>query len=246
MKLFNWINPLWIMDNFLTTRFDPVTATAAATAAAAAAPTAATVLPAVAAPSILGGGLTGAGMMTAGSPIIPGLLASSTPGLMGGLGTLGGTAMGATGAASALNPSVPTTFMNQNISPLLTNEATRNAASFNPSQFATQGFSDGVMNQYAPNFADIARGTSEGFTGGGYAGSFLDNIGGSAMDALKANPFQAAGLGLNIYDRMNASQAPLQPSATLRSQQLMGQQMPSITPQFNSTLQLPRRPILIG
>jgi hypothetical protein len=29
MKLFNWINPLWIMDNFLTTRFDPVTATAA-------------------------------------------------------------------------------------------------------------------------------------------------------------------------------------------------------------------------
>jgi len=239
MKLFNWINPLWIMDNFLTTRFDPVTATAATTLAAEA-------LPAVAAPSILGGGLTGAGMMTAGAPIVPGLLASSTPSLMGGLGSLGGAAMGATGAASALNPAVPTTFMNQNISPLLTNEATRNAASFNPSQFATQGFSDGVMNQYAPNFADIARGTSEGFTGGGYAGSFLDNIGGSAMDALKANPFQAAGLGLNIYDRMNASQAPLQPSATLRSQQLMGQQMPSITPQFNSTLQLPRRPILIG
>ena len=157
MKLFNWINPLWIMDNFLTTYFDPVTATAAATAAgAAAAPTAATVLPAVAAPSILGGGLTGAGMMTAGSPIIPGLLASSTPGLMGGLGTLGGTAMGATGAASALNPAVPTTFMNQNISPLLTNEANRAAASFNPSQYATQGFTDGVLNEYAPNFADIA------------------------------------------------------------------------------------------
>jgi hypothetical protein len=239
MKLFNWINPLWIMDNFLTTYFDPISATAATTAASQA-------LPAVAAPSILGGGLTGAGMMTAGSPIVPGLLASSTPGLMGGLGSLGGAAMGATGAASALNPAVPTTFMNQNISPLLTNEATRNAASFNPSQFATQGFSDGVMNQYAPNFADIARGTSEGFTGGGYAGSFLDNIGGSAMDALKANPFQAAGLGLNIYDRMNASQAPLQPSAMLRSQQLLGQQMPSPTPQFNSIPQLPRRPILIG
>jgi hypothetical protein len=246
MKLFNWINPLWIMDNFLTTYFDPVTATAAATAASAAAPTAAAALPAVAAPSILGGGLTGAGMMTAGSPIIPGLLASSTPGLMGGLGTLGGTAMGATGAASALNPSVPTTFMNENISPLLTNEATRNAASFNPSQFATQGFTDGVMNQYAPNFADIARGTSEGFTGGGYSGSFLNNIGGSAMDAVKANPFGAAGLGMGVYDRMNQSQAPLQPSAMLRSQQLLGQQMPSPTPQFNSALQLPRRPIYIG
>jgi hypothetical protein len=239
MKLFNWINPLWIMDNFLTTYFDPITATAAAT-------TAAELLPAVAAPSILGGGLTGAGMMTAGAPIVPGLLASSAPGLMGGLGSLGGATLGATGAASALNPSVPTTFMNQNISPLLTNEATRAAASFNPSQFATQGFTDGVMNQYAPNFADIARGTSEGFTGGGYAGSFLDNIGGSAMNAVKANPFGAAGLGMGVYDRMNQSQAPLQPSATLRSQQLMGQQMPSVAPKFNSTLQLPRRPIYIG
>jgi hypothetical protein len=76
MKLFNWINPLWIMDNFLTTRFDPVTATA---------------LPAVAAPSILGGGMTGAGMMT--SSQLPGLMASSTPGLMGGLGSFGGAAM---------------------------------------------------------------------------------------------------------------------------------------------------------
>ena len=244
MKLFNWINPLWIMDNFLTTYFDPVTATAAATAAgAAAAPTAATVLPAVAAPSILGGGLTGAGMMTAGSPIIPGLLASSTPGLMGGLGTLGGTAMGATGAASALNPSVPTTFMNQNISPLLTNEATRTAASFNPSQFATQGFTDGVMNQYAPNFADVARGTSEGFTGGGYAGSFLDNIGSSAMDSIKANPFGAAGLGMGVYDRMNQKQEPLKPSSM---QQLIRQQQAAPPAQFNSMLQLPRRPIYIG
>ena len=244
MKLFNWINPLWIMDNFLTTYFDPVTATAAATAAgAAAAPTAATVLPAVAAPSILGGGLTGAGMMTAGSPIIPGLLASSTPGLMGGLGTLGGTAMGATGVASALNPSVPTTFMNQNISPLLTNEATRTAASFNPSQFATQGFTDGVMNQYAPNFADVARGTSEGFTGGGYAGSFLDNIGSSAMDSIKANPFGAAGLGMGVYDRMNQKQEPLKPSSM---QQLIRQQQAAPPAQFNSMLQLPRRPIYIG
>ena len=79
MKLFNWINPLWIMDNFLTTRFEPVSATTAA----------------MAAPSILGGGMTGAGMMTAGAPIVPGLLASSTPTLMGGLGTLGGAAFNA-------------------------------------------------------------------------------------------------------------------------------------------------------
>jgi hypothetical protein len=158
MKLFNWINPLWIMDNFLTTYFDPVTATAAATAAAAAAPTAATVLPAVAAPSILGGGLTGAGMMTAGSPIVPGLLASSTPSLMGGLGALGS----------------------------------------------------------------------------------------GALEYAKANPFQTASLGLGAYDRMNPSQAPLQPSPMLNAQQLIGQQGAVPTPQFNSMLQLPRKPIYIG
>jgi hypothetical protein len=60
MKLFNWINPLWIMDNFLTTRFEPVSATTAA----------------MSAPSILAGTgstLTGAGMMTAGAPVVPGL-----------------------------------------------------------------------------------------------------------------------------------------------------------------------------
>ena len=141
MKLFNWINPLWIMDNFLTTRFDPVTATA---------------LPAVAAPSILGGGMTGAGMMT--SSQLPGLMASSTPGLMGGLGSFGG----------------------------------------------------------------------------------------AAMDSIKGNPFGAAGLGMGVYDRMNMSQAPLQPSPMQSAQQLIGQQSPVPIPQFNSLLQASRRPIYIG
>jgi hypothetical protein len=149
MKLFNWINPLWIMDNFLTTYFDPISATAAATAASAAAPTAA-----MAAPSILGGGLTGAGMMT--SSQLPGLMAASTPGLMGGLGS---------------------------------------------------------------------------------------SLGGAAMGAIKDNPFGAASLGMGVYDRMNMSQAPLQPSPM---QQLMKQQQAVPTPEFNSMLQLPRRPIYIG
>ena len=142
MKLFNWINPLWIMDNFLTTYFEPVSATTAA----------------MAAPSILGGGMTGAGMMTAGAPIVPGILASSTPGLMGGLGALGS----------------------------------------------------------------------------------------GALDYAKANPFQTASLGLSAYDRMNPSQAPLQPSAMQNAQQLIGQQQAVPIPQFNSMLQLPRRPIYIG
>jgi hypothetical protein len=140
MKLFNWINPLWIMDNFLTTRFDPVTTTAA-----------------MSAPSILGGGMTGAGMMT--SSQLPGLMASATPGLMGGLGS---------------------------------------------------------------------------------------SLGGAAMGAIKDNPFGAASLGMGVYDRMNMSQAPLQPSAMQNAQQLIGQQGAVPIPQFNSILQLPRKPIYIG
>ena len=76
--------------------------------------------------------------------------------------------------------------------------------------------------------------------------SVFNKMGTAAMDSLKANPFQAAGLGMNIYDRINASQAPLQPSPMLSTQQLMGQQGSVPTPQFNSLLQPSRRQILIG
>jgi len=76
--------------------------------------------------------------------------------------------------------------------------------------------------------------------------SVFNRMGTSVMDSLKANPFQAAGFGMNVYDRMNQSQAPLQPSPMLSAQQLMGQQGAVPTPQFNSLLQASRRPILIG
>jgi len=112
-------------------------------------------LPAATAPSILGGGMTGAGMMTAGAPIVPGLLTSATPSMFGGLGALGGAAMG----------------------------------------------------------------------------------------AVKDNPFGAASLGMGMYDRMNQSQAPLQQSPM---QQLIKQQQAVPPAQFNSMLQLPRKPIYIG
>jgi len=49
-----------------------------------------------------------------------------------------------------------------------------------------------------------------------------------------------------MYDRLNPSQAPLQPSAIQSAQQLMGQKQPVPIPQFNSIPQLPRRPIYIG
>jgi hypothetical protein len=85
----------------------------------------------------------------------------------------------------------------------------------------------------APTFADKA-------------GQFMYNLPSTALDYAKNNPFQTAGLGMNVYDRMNQSQAPLQPSPMLNAQQLMGQQGPTPTPQFNSLLQASRRPILIG
>jgi hypothetical protein len=76
--------------------------------------------------------------------------------------------------------------------------------------------------------------------------SVFNRMGTSVMDSIKANPFPALNLGMNAYDRMNPSQAPLQPSPMLNAQQLMGQQGPVPTPQFNSLLQPSRRPILIG
>ena len=76
--------------------------------------------------------------------------------------------------------------------------------------------------------------------------SVFNRMGTSVIDSIKANPFPTLNLGLNAYDRMNASQAPLQPSPMVSAQQLMGQQGAVPIPQFNSLLQTSRRPILIG
>jgi hypothetical protein len=76
--------------------------------------------------------------------------------------------------------------------------------------------------------------------------SVFNTMGNTVLDSVRSNPFQTLGLGMNVYDRMNSSAAPLQPSPMLSAQQLMGNQGATPTPQFNSMLQLPRRPILIG
>ena len=202
----------------------------------------------------IGAGISGGTSLLQGKSVGKSLKNAAIGAALGGTGSYLGGAMGGAGGSKVLNqgivpgpiPSVPTTFMNENIPAFMTSEAGRNAAAFNPSSYATQGFTDGVLNQYAPNFADIAKGQSADFTGGGYGPGFFDNLGSSAINAVKTNPFQAAGLGMNVYDRMTPSQAPLQPSPMLNAQQLMGQQGPVPTPQFNSLLQASRRPILIG
>jgi hypothetical protein len=76
--------------------------------------------------------------------------------------------------------------------------------------------------------------------------SVFNKMGNAVLDSVKSNPLQAVGLGMNVYDRMNPSQAPLQPSPMLSAQQLMGQQGAVPIPQFNSMAQLPRKPIYIG
>jgi hypothetical protein len=80
----------------------------------------------------------------------------------------------------------------------------------------------------------------------GLMGGLGSSLGGAAMGAIKDNPFGAASLGMGVYDRMNMSQAPLQPSAMQSAQQLIGQRQAVPNPEFNSMLQLPRRPIYIG
>ena len=187
---------------------------------------------------------------TGGDPLKGALIGGVTGGGGSLLGGAGGAASGASEAtknaanvASNVTPEVATTFMNENIPALLTNEATRTAAAFNPSQFATQGFSDGVMNQYAPNFADIAMGKSANFTGGGYGGNFFNNIGSSALDALKQNPVQTAGLGLNVYDRMNAQPKQTQaPQLGIIKPQESGQYQPIL----NTILQKRKPYSLLG
>lgn len=74
----------------------------------------------------------------------------------------------------------------------------------------------------------------------------LGALGSGALDYAKANPLSTANFGLGLYDRMNTSQAPLQPSAMQSAQQLIGQRQPVPIPQFNSMVQLPRKPIYIG
>ena len=204
--------------------------------------------------AMVGAGVGGGTSLLRGKSLGSALQNAAIGGALGGAGSYLGGAMGGTGGSKVLNqgivpgpvPNVPTTFMNENIPAFMTSEASRNAAAFNPSAYAMQTYSDGVLNPYAPNFADIVRGKSADFTGGGYAPGFFNNLGSSAMDAIKANPFQAGTLGLNLYDRMNPSQAPLQPSPMQSAQQLISQQGPAPTPQFNSLLQASRRPILIG
>jgi hypothetical protein len=186
----------------------------------------------------IGAGISGGTSLLKGKSLGSSLQNAAIGGALGGAGGyLGGAMGGAGGATGGTTGAVEGSIGTE----LVFNPAT--GTYLNPSYFA--GATSGM-----PLYTGGGSALSQMGTGLGSLGSELNtrlgSLGSSAIDAVKANPFPAANLGMSAYDRMNQSQAPLQPSPMLNAQQLMGQQSPAPTPQFNSLLQPSRRPILIG
>jgi hypothetical protein len=171
--------------------------------------------------AMVGAGLGGGTSLLRGKSLGSSLQNAALGGVLGGAGGYLGGAMGGAGATSSGATGATGNVMGEIGGANLITGATG----------AGGTLSSGLG--VAPTFADKA-------------GQFMYNLPSNAINYAKDNPFQTANLGLGVYDRMNQSQAPLQPSPMLSAQQLMGQQIPSQIPQFNSMLQLPRKPILIG
>jgi hypothetical protein len=192
----------------------------------------------------IGAGISGGTSLLQGKKLSTSLRDAAIGGAMGGAGGyLGGAMGGASGATSTGANMLDDAAKLSGVTAegLVFNPAT--GTFLNPQYFA--GATSGM-----PLYTGGGSALSQIGTGLGSLGSQINtglgNLGSSAIDTVKANPFPALNLGMNAYDRMNASQAPLQPSPMLSAQQLMGQQGPAPTPQFNSLLQPSRRPILIG
>jgi len=195
MKLFNWINPLWIINTFFTMRLEPITATSALGAMLGAGGTAA------ANAAITGAGIGALGGAATGSDPLKGALIGGALGGGGSLLGLGG------GAASAVDD-VATTGANLADDAAQLSGVTAERLVFNPSTgtFLNPEYF-ALAESGMPLYTGAGNTLSQVGTGLGSLGSQintgLNSLGGSTLEALKANPAQTAGLGLNIYDRMN-------------------------------------------
>ena len=189
--------------------------------------------------AMVGAGISGGTSLLRGKSLGSSLQNAAIGGALGGAGSYLGGAMGGAGGATGgtTGAAAPGSIGTE----LVFNPAT--GTYLNPSYFAGATSSMPLYTGAGSTLSKVGTGLS---SLGSEINTGLSNLGGSTIDALKANPIQTAGLGFNIYDGMNQSQAPLQPSPMLSAQQLMGQQGPVPTPQFNSLLQTSRRPILIG
>lgn len=197
--------------------------------------------------AMVGAGISGGTSLLQGKKLGTSLRNAAIGGALGGAGSYLGGAMGGAGnvggaAKGGINfYSLPAGGQGVNLSSLgydatqganlLGNLGTGITQTSNPLLYlsGTPGMLDDAINLTNP-----------------VTDSVFSRMGTSVIDSIKANPFPAANLGMSVYDRMNPSQAPLQPSPMQSAQQLISGQTPVPTPQFNSLLQTSRRPILIG
>ncbi len=197
--------------------------------------------------AMVGAGISGGTSLLRGKSLGSSLQNAAIGGALGGAGSYLGGAMGGAGnvggaAKGGINfSSLPVSGQGINLSSL-GYDATQGANLLgNLGTGITQTTNPLINLSGTPGVLDDAINLTNPVTD-----SVFSRMGSSVIDSIKANPFPTANLGLSVYDRMNQSQAPLQPSPMLSAQQLMGQQGPVPIPQFNSLLQPSRRQILIG
>ena len=214
MKLFNWFNPLWLVQNLFTTSLNPITIGAGIGALGSAVQGKSPFTGA-----LLGGGLGGlgsaGGLFGSGSGLLSGLKGVATTPVS--LGT-GGYASGIGGqiipeviASAAPIASTASTLpfgSTEFISPY-TKEGIVNFADGTTSTLAPDYLSAGVnYGANAPNFTPVLGKSADyvagGYGGGGLFGNISDMFGGlSTSDKL--------GLGLKGFDLMNQPQQMIQP-----------------------------------
>jgi hypothetical protein len=206
MKLFNWINPVWIIDTFLTARFDPATA------------------------AMVGAGISGGTSLLKGKSLGSSLKNAAIGGALGGAGGYLGGAMGGAGGASPggikLGSLGYDATQGSNLLGTLGQGNGINFSSIGSGFGGTSGLpvgGQGILLENNPLlYLDSAANLANPMASNG----FLNKIGTAAMDSLKANPFQAAGLGMNIYDRMNAQPQTQAPQLGVIKPQQAGQYQP--------------------
>jgi hypothetical protein len=185
---------------------------------------------------MVGAGVGGGTSLLRGKSLGSSLQNAAIGGALGGAGGYLGGAMGGAGGAGATTGGTTGAALPGSIgTELVFNPAT--GTYLNPAYFA------GATSSM-PLYTGGGSALSQIGTGLGSLGSNISNV--MPGDVLMNNPLGYGKLALDTYGTMNQSQAPLQPSPMLNSQQLMGQQGPAPTPQFNSLLQASRRPILLG
>jgi len=223
MKLFNWFNPLWLVQNLFTTSINPITIGAGLGALGSAVTGRSPFTGA-----LLGGGLGGlgsaSGLFGSGSGLLSGIKGVATTPVS--LGT-GGYASGIGGqiipevVANTVAPAIAQTATQNFIPQHLVGNSTGMANYIPGGPFMPGDVSNFVENTpympgasavtSAPNFTPVL-GKSAGATGGGYDPSFFGRVG-----DMIGNPFgdltarDKLGLGLQGASMLNQPQQMIQP-----------------------------------